>query len=294
MSVKGVFLCIAMLLCIAVRAQYPNPLPCPNKGGPGSILGTVNNNVTVKNQFANRTPVPYAYVREADIMWEKWIWRTIDMREKMNQRFYYPLEPANHRASLINIIYCAIDEGKVKAYSSIDDEFAVPMTKEEVFRIGSGIDTIQIPDLNDPDILHDTVVYRKLNPKDILEYHVKEIWYFDRQRSEFLPRIIGISPVRYVYSEDGDFKGKQEMFWVYFPELRDVIATYQAYNRFNDVGPLSFDDVFIKRIFSSYIYKESNTFDRKIEDYAVGMDALWEAEKVKEGLRDFEGDLWDW
>ncbi len=286
MYVKGVLLCLPIMVSTALSAQLSN-VSCPAP----SVLNTL----VVKAQLPNRTPMPYPGTREADIMSEKWIWRTIDMREKMNQPYYYPFEPSNNRANLLSVIYCGIFDGKIIPYKpSEGDGFEMEMTKEEAFSIGRSIDSTQVPDLYNPDIMHDTVIFRELDPKDVMEYHVKEIWFFDRQRSMMDVRIIGICPVRYVYGSDGEFRGKQEMFWLYFPQLRNVLAVYQYFNRFNNVGALSYDDVFAKRMFSSYIYKESNVYDRTITDYSAGMDVMMESERIKHDMINNEQDLWDW
>ena len=55
---------------------------------------------------------------------------------------------------------------------------------------------------------------------------------------------------------------------------------------------MSFDDLFWKRRFTCVIYKESNVYDRKFETYKSGVDALFEAEKVKEAIRTIEHDVW--
>ena len=49
----------------------------------------------------------------------------------------------------------------------------------------------------------------------------------------------------------------------------------------------------MKRIFTSYIYKEENVYDRSINEYATGVDALLEAEKAKNSLFEFEEGLWE-
>lgn len=259
------------------------------------VLDKPTNGLLKKEHTTNRAPIPYAQLREADLMYEKWVWRTIDVREKINHPFYYPLEPANNRVNLLKTVLDAVDEGSLTAYSSRDDEFSVPMTKEEVRMIGQRIDTLQIPDLNDPNILHDTIIQQKLEPKDVLEWNLKEIWFFDKQKSIMDVRIIGICPVRYVYDKaSGEFKGKQQMFWIYFPEARAIFAKNETFNRFNDSERRTWDDVFWKRYFGSFITKESNPYDRRIADYKIGMDALVEADQIKHNLINIEVDLWDY
>jgi len=46
------------------------------------------------------------------------------------------------------------------------------------------------------------------------------------------------------------------------------------------------------RKFSSYIFKESNVFDRRIQDYATGIDLLLEGEKIKADIFNKEHDMW--
>jgi len=259
------------------------------------ILDKPTNGLMKKEHVPNRAPVPYAQLREADLMYEKWVWRTIDVREKINHNFYYPLEPLNNRQNLLKIIMDAVQEGSITAYDAgYDDEFTVPMTKETVGKIGASIDTIKIPDLIDPSIERDSVIETKLEPKNVLEWQLKEIWFFDKQKSVMDVRIIGMCPVRYVYDKvSGEFKGKQQMFWIYFPEARKTFAKNEVFNRFNDSERRTWDDIFWKRIFGSYIVKESNPYDRRIADYKIGMDALIEADRIKGDLMNIEHDLWD-
>ena len=141
----------------------------------------------------------------------------------------------------------------------------------------------------------DTLWYES---KDIVEYRLKEDWFFDKQRGEMDVRIIAIAPVVYDTQLDNvgneQIVGKKELFWLYFPHCRYVFNNYFTYNDRNDSQWMSFDDLFWKRRFSSYIYKESNTYDRPIEDYAHGIDALYESERITNEMRTFEHDLWSY
>ena len=87
---------------------------------------------------------------------------------------------------------------------------------------------------------------------------------------------------------------ERELFWLYFPQLRNVLVNYYVYNNQSDAQWMSFDDFFWKRMFTSTIYRASDQFDRNVEDYRYGVDALYEAEKIKENMRTWETDLWNY
>lgn len=240
---------------------------------------------------------PYASLREADASWQRRMWRTIDLREKMNQFMYYPIEPTNGRKNLITIIMDAIIKDKVlAAYDPLYDDFKVKLSTIEVASIGvdSIRKTINGPLPPYPPI--DTVYPVPLDLTTIKKFKVKEDWFFDKQRSVMEVRIVAICPVRErVDPQTGEFRGYSDMFWIYFPELRRVIANEEIYNRFNNMAQqITYDDVFMKRLFASYIHKEDNVYDRRIDDYLKnGMEALLESEDIKDKIRNFEHDVWE-
>ncbi|MCO5268127.1 MAG: gliding motility protein GldN [Brumimicrobium sp.] len=130
---------------------------------------------------------------------------------------------------------------------------------------------------------------------DIVQYRLKEDWFFDKQRSVLDVRILGIAPVRYDKDENGTINGTWTMFWLYFPtDCRYVFNNYFVYNEDNGARWMSFDDYFMKRRFSSFIYKEDNVYDRNIDKYRVGVDALMESQKITEKIRIIEHDVWEY
>ena len=128
--------------------------------------------------------------------------------------------------------------------------------------------------------------------QDIIQYKLKEDWFFDKERSVLDVRIIAIAPVIYSKDAEGQIQGARDLFWLYFPHCRFVLNNYFVFNTKNDAQWMSFDDLFWKRKFSCTIYKENNVFDRKIESYKTGVDALFEAERIKEEIRTIEHDVW--
>ncbi|MCB0477712.1 MAG: gliding motility protein GldN [Crocinitomicaceae bacterium] len=143
------------------------------------------------------------------------------------------------------------------------------------------------------DIVMTTCPYIYFQSEDIVQYRLKEDWFFDKERSVMDVRIIGIAPVRYATNEDKTaITGYEEIFWLYFPECRYVFQNYYVYNAQNDSRWFSYDDLFWKREFNSVIYRSSNVYDRKIDTYRVGVDALLESEKITNEIRMIEHDVW--
>ena len=240
----------------------------------------------------------YAYLREADAMWAKRVWRVIDLNEKINLPLKYPLHNAtDDRKSLIDVLLASIQNGELQAYSYLDDQFTLPINYKEIeVRGGARMDSITISYPDPPYIEHDTLVYRDFSPDNVIGYRVKEDWFFDKQRSEMDVRIIGIAPLIYDRDESGTIREgniKKPLFWIYYPQARALLKNAPAFNRENDAARLTFDDIFQKRMFGSYIYKESNVYDRLISDYRNGLQALIESEKIKEEIINFEHEMWE-
>ena len=248
----------------------------------------------IKENTPTRRVVPYTHVREADVMWNRRVWRQIDLREKINHPLYYPIVPIEDRKSLYRVMKDAIEEGTITAYDVGDDEFTVPLTKAEAKGFMGYKDVrVQYDEYGDEiEGSADTIV-EDFTSQDIVAYRLKEDWFFDNERSIMDVRIIGICPVRNEFDRETEaFKGAVEMFWIYFPEARYVFSNYDVFNRQNDAERRTFDDIFWKRIFSSYVYKRSNVYDRNNRAYLQGIDLLLEADKIKEEIFNMEHDLW--
>lgn len=260
----------------------------------GQILDSPRDGVYDKIHVSEKKPVTYYPVREADISWKKRVWRTMDLRQKINHPFYYPLEPQKEWKNFMTIIMDAVREGSIVAYDQQDDQFLVPLTYQEIENKFTTVDTTPIFNPNNPtQILRYDVIKESFDVSTVQRINIKEDWFFDKQRSVMDVRILGICPVREVYDENGNKSGIEKMFWIYFPEARPVFAQAIVFNRHNSAERRTYDELFWKRQFGSYIYKEENVHDRVIQDYAQGMDALLEAERIKSEIAEFEHSLWE-
>jgi len=249
----------------------------------------------VKSAVSTAKPTPYPSLREADVVFQKRIWREIDLRERMNQYMASP------KGRLIDVLMDAISAGELTAYDPTPnpgkddpngDQFQTPLTAEQAkIKLADSV-LVQIVDKATGDVTGTRRAAGEFNPDSIIKFRIKEDWIFDRQRSVFEPRIIGIAPLIKIKAAGLESADYQPAFWINFPEARRILATKEIVMRHNDASGLSFDQAFLKRIFSSYIVKQSNEKDERIKDYMQGIDRLYEAERIKKSLMDWELDLW--
>jgi len=237
-------------------------------------------------------PIPWQYIRETDILWKKRIWRELDTREKQNVAFRYAGDENTGGGMFIEILIDAIKKGKIKAYQGIDDRFTANMTREDIQAVVAGkVDTVEVEDpINGNKILKEN--RRDFNPESITKYRIKEDWIFDRNQGQMVVRIVGIAPVQDVIGEDGVYRGSKALFWLYYPDIRGLLAQYEVYNPNNDVARYTWDEFFESRQFSSKITKVSNAFNEDFKAHLSPMESLYESRHTAEEIFNKEHDMW--
>ncbi len=249
-----------------------------------------------KHISEKRKPIPYQFVREADVMWSKVITRMVNLTEKRNLSLYFPTVELDDRKSLIQLMMWGIKNKSLTPFSS--DEFSSQLTLNDIDELfGAGIDTIWDYDEESGEET-ERISKQKADYSQIKKLLVKERWFFDKQRSVMEARIIGLCPIRVYSRDDGDLESQEvsmrDMFWIYFPEARNIFASQVIYNNRNESQEMTFDDYFVKRMFEGYIFKESNVYDnRLIQEYTSGLDVLLESERIKGEIFGLEHDLWE-
>lgn len=251
----------------------------------------------------NDRPLPYGYVDERDILWSVETWEIIDLSERVNFPLYFPvdtLEVADYRRSLYDVLLKNIKNGKIQDVY-VDSQFTQKRTYKDLLPSLVKKDTLQAgyDQLNAGEKLsEDYVVTRNLTSEDIKQFRVRGLWYFDKRQGELKYRLIAIGPVapdvNFIDSSDSQ-SSLVELFWVFYPKVREILHEAKTFNRKNDAKPISFDHLLNARMFSGVIYKEANIYgDRKITDYLPGnsLFQLLESDKIKEKIRDKEQDMW--
>lgn len=242
----------------------------------------------IRENNLNKQPISYTYEAESYMMWSKRIWRILDLREKINHPIYYPIDRTNSLRNLVTVIRDGICAGELTAYEGMSDEFDYAMNSIEACKLGETLDTL-FDDEGKP-----IPISEPFPTYNIRRYRIKEDWFFNSKRSAMEARIIGICPVEEVFDAMGEYKGDRPLFWIYMPELRHTIASAPAPNPHSDVERRTYDEIFQKRRFSSYVIKEANVYGRKIDSYAQSINALLESKRIKNEIFTFEQDLWEY
>ncbi len=285
--------CLSLLLVLTtgtnLLAQDPEEIEVKTEVSEPDDFGEAPlDDVVKKEVMSERRVLAYQPIRESDIFWEKRVWRIIDVREKMNLPFAYPEEP------FFRILSDAAANGEMPVYSTDDDKFTKRLSTDDVLSMLSKTDTIVT---FDPETYEEKVqiVRNDINWADVKRFRIKEIWYFDKETSTMQVRILGIAPLIDVKDSEGNFRYEKVMFWVYYPQARELFARHRVFTLGgNTNATISWEDLFEMRYFASFIIKESNVYDRRIEDYARGVDALWESDRIKNQIFNFEHDLWQY
>ncbi len=305
---------VILLLAISANAQVLDP-----DYGPRAWQ---------KENTKQAVDISLTHVREADVIWSKRIWRVMDLRQKQNLTLYHPLVSSTDyqsstlgKRSFIQVIYDMVinDTLSDELRTFRTYELRTLMTSREAASMFAKVDTTTVLAYDAENTCIGTKnevsvqnFLKDVKP-EIVKVHIMEDWFFDKQRSVMDVRILALGVEIPLYDNDvtqqycdgtgvdenvfGGFikASKGENFvWFYFPDLRAELAKTEIYNRHNDAHRTSFDDVLLKRMFSSYIIKKENVYDRSINDYTSGLDALLEAEKISEEIRDYEMDFWQY
>ena len=259
----------------------------------------------------NDKPLPYGYVHDRDVLMGKTIWEFVDVDERINFPLYYPIDTAfvgKERRSLFDVLVKNIKNGKITEVYA-DDYFNTKKTFKDMESSFTYIDTTDTgkDEINNyyddyksgKKVLDPQFINKKeLDASYISGYKIKGYWYFDKRQGELKYRLLALCPVTPEARDAGNEKADViDLFWVYFPSVRDILHEAKAFNDKNSAMPITFDHLLNSRRFSGEIYKEENVYgDRTIEQYMKdnAQSQLLESERVKEKIRDFESDMWNY
>jgi gliding motility associated protien GldN len=324
-KMKKIFILIFISLPMLIVAQVLTPPDLEYSSNPDTVLDGAFEKI---HNETKTVAYKYPTIKEKDIVWSRTIWREIDLKQKINHHFYFPtiekrenLNP--EKMSLIDVVMEELQYGDTSLFRAFNvplntvpgNEFKYgALTPEQIMIIGATLsDSIPKKDESGK-VLRDTFslglnaageLYGTneilMKPGEIEDFKrpevqswwIKEEWFFDKHRSSMDVRIIGLCPIR-TYEKDQKIR-KEPLFWIYFPEWRDLLVQTKVANfTKNNAQQRSYLGIFEKRMFGSRILQESNIMNRSIPDYMIGLDALLESERIKEEIFNIEHDMWEY
>ena len=265
-------------------------------------------------------PMPFPYVSEDDVVWATRITREIVLDEPGNAPLLYPKEVnyqdhsgienmkqldevltgIDARKNLFQILKDAAYSGQVNVYNSrlsrmysYNEVIGKPDENVRGALSYKMIEEFEVEDEDGNFLFEESEVVNHVLPMQIKTYTIVEDWFFDKRRSKMDVRIVSITPNAKLPQKPG----LTELGTFYYPEIRRLLANHKVYNMENMMDRMSFDEFFQRREFSSYIVKESNVYDRTINDYINPGDKLsqlWEGERIKENIRSMESTMWEY
>ena len=294
MNIKNFLLTVTTVLTVSSMFAQANIL---NAKDPEQI----GVRTAEQKEVDNDKPLEYGYVDDRDILFSKMTWEKIVLDERSNFPLYYPIDTnniGNDRRSLYDVLVRNVKNGKIK--NLYDDSYlTTKRTLKDIEASLVKIDTTEfgIEQLNAGEQLSAEYINKtEITSADIREYHIKGLWYFDKRQAEMKYRLLALAPVAadVNFLDDGT-PDLVPLFWVFFPDAREVLHEAKSFNDQNSSIPFSFDHILNSRRFHGYIFKEENVQgDRKISEYVSenSLMQLLESERIKDKIRDFELDMW--
>lgn len=259
---------------------------------------------TTKDLKSNPLFIPG--VNKKDIFWSKTVIEVIDLNEKLNFPLYYPIDTLRvetYRRSLYDVLINNIKSGDIKAVYTdayIRDQRTLEDLQASLIKVDTTDLGLEQFNANEP-VSDEYITRRSINAADIKQYVIRGTWYFDKRLGELKYRILAFAPmapdVNFIDSGEDPYQNLIPLFWVWYPEVRDLLHDAQVYNPNNDFNPNSFGDIFEARYFNSLIISEDNIYDnRQIKDYLKNnsLYQLLESNRIREWIRNKEADMWNY
>jgi gliding motility associated protien GldN len=233
-------------------------------------------------KISERVPLAYPHLEERDVLWEKRIWREIDVKELRNHHF------AAAKRYFIDILFEGLQNKKIRAFGN--EEFSNEISYEDISKVLNTADTIEVEDPQ-TGIKSYVPVKNNFDPSNVTKYRIKEVVYFDSKLGRMNIRILGIAPIVNLNDNQGNPVATTALCWFYYNDLRPVLVREPMLGDNTDIRGLSWDDVFQARVFSSHIIKQSNVRDLRLQDVHSGMAIIQKGDDIRDEIRSIEADF---
>lgn len=247
--------------------------------------------------------------RADDVVWSRIVYRVIDMREKQNYQFYFPLRPNDEYRSLFRVMLDAIVDGAPvykKNAREIKPSFSdslqlrgTELSKTFAYNDNSDYNLIQVNPVTQQFTLENTQYQNYI--KNQLKFLIQEIIFFDKHTSRMYSNILAIAPLYALQPDNVESKESMAYFrgsvlcWFAFDDLRPYLAKQFVIPNGNETQRLTYDEFFSQKLYSTYLLGDSNMFNRMLLEYVVNPNKIRKEQKrIETELMNVEQDIWEY
>lgn len=235
-------------------------------------------------------------VSESSKMWERIIYRQIDLNKPANMALYYPEEPTENQESLFRIILRLVTNGQVPAYEYLDGREL--FTEQYKIKVGEMLDRFNI-------LYTQAKGSTEKNPKyqieesdvpsnEVLSYYAIEKWEFNSIDNKTTTSVDAICPVLHRIDDYGGEPIKYPMFWVKLADLRPYLTQQSIFvDDDNNLAKYNYDDYFQLCMYEGEIYKTRNLKNQTLMQQFPDPDDLKVAQdSIENRLESFDKHIW--
>ncbi|GHT75020.1 hypothetical protein AGMMS50262_09200 [Bacteroidia bacterium] len=271
---------------ISAQDQPPRPRTTRQRPAENTETNAVSNlteTAKIKNEIESQKP--------SHVVWERLIYRTIDLTKDNNAALYYPVKPQGNRQNLFTLIFKLLADGKITAYdygdaNEVFDEGHIK-NFEEVLK------TIQVLYTKQGEQFK--VDERDIPSAEVTQYMIKEGYLFDQATGTFKNQVIAICPI--LLREDFYYGNstKETLFWLKYDDIRPYLSREMMMtSNYNNALTYTIDDYFRKNMYTGEIVKTVNMMGKSLAQ-EVGNDTLalkHAQDSIESQLKMFNQKLW--
>lgn len=235
-------------------------------------------------------------VSDADMVWMRVIYRSIDLTKEHNMALYYPEEPTENQENLFRIIMRLLANNQIAAYEYLDGREV--FTDQYKVKVREVLDRFHIlyteakgsTDKNPKFTIEESDV----PSNEVMSYYVLERWEFDRVSNKMHQKIEAICPVLHRSGEFGGEAVKYPMFWIKYDALRASLSQQYIFtDNDNNLPKYNYDDFFMLRLYDGEIYKTRNLRNLSLMQMYPDPDDLKRAQdSIDNRLNEYGKHLW--